>query len=138
MLFPLPRMECVFDTIGKSRIKYFTSLDLHSAFLQIDMDPDSSHKAAFITQNHGEEHVKKLFSTAVIVNEDTHSNLVRGHCFTGEDTNIFHPWSLKLEGFFRKSTNISFYMVTNLFIYTTGSSHIIDDCSRAVCFFVNL
>ena len=42
---------------------------------------------------HGEEHVKKHFSTAVIVNEDTHSNLVRGHCFTGEDTNIFHPWS---------------------------------------------
>ena len=82
----------------------------------------------------GEEHVKKLFSTAVIVNEDTHSNLVRGHCFTGEDTNIFHPWSLKLEGFFRKSTSISFYMVTNLFIYTTGSSHIIDDRSRAVCF----
>ena len=64
-------------------------------------------------QSHGEEHVKKLFSTAVIVNEDTHSNLVRGHCFTCEDTNIFHPWSLKLEGFFRKSTNISFYMVTN-------------------------
>ena len=83
---------------------------------------------------HGEEHVKKLFSTAVIVNEDTHSNLVRGHWFTGEDTNIFHPWSLKLEGFFRKSTNISFYMVTNIFIYTTGSSHIIDDCSRAVWF----
>ena len=85
-------------------------------------------------RNHGEEHVKKLFSTAVIVNEDTYSNLVRGHCFTGEDTNIFHQWSLKLEGVFRKSTNISFYMVTNLFIYTTGSSHIIDDCSRAVCF----
>ena len=55
---------------------------------------------------YGEEHVKKLFSTAVTVNEDTHSNLVRGHCFTGEDTNIFHPWSLKLEGVFRKSTNI--------------------------------
>ena len=53
------------------------------------------------SQHHGEEHVKKLFSTTVIVNEDTHSNLVRGHCFTGEDTNIFHPWSLKLDGFFR-------------------------------------
>ena len=92
----------------------------------------SSPPTAF--SKHGEEHVKKLFSTAVIVNEDTHSNLVRGHCFTGEDTNIFHPWSLKLEGFFRKSTNILFYMVTNLFIYTTGSSHIIDDCSRVVCF----
>ena len=86
------------------------------------------------SQLHGEEHVKKLFSTAVIVNEDTHSNLVRGHYFTGDDTNIFYPWSLKREGVFRKSTNISFYMVTNLFIYTTGSCHIIDDCSRAVCF----
>ena len=28
---------------------------------------------------HGEEHVKKIFSTAVIVNEDTHSTFVRGH-----------------------------------------------------------
>ena len=94
----------------------------------------SQLKRMKLKQHHGEEHVKKLFSTAVIVNEDTHSNLVRGHCFTGEDTNIFHPWSLKLEEVFRKTSNISFYMVTNLFIYTTGSSHIIDDCSRAVCF----
>ena len=30
-------------------------------------------------QYHGEEHVKKLFSTAVIVNEDTHWTFVRGH-----------------------------------------------------------
>ena len=30
-------------------------------------------------QVHGDEHVKKLFSTAVIVNEDTHSTFVRGH-----------------------------------------------------------
>ena len=51
MAFPLPRMECVFDTIGQSRAQYFTSLDLHSAFLQIGMHPDSRHKAAFITQN---------------------------------------------------------------------------------------
>ena len=28
---------------------------------------------------HGEEHVKKLFSTAVIVNEGTHWTFVRGH-----------------------------------------------------------
>ena len=45
----------------------------------------------YLSKGHGEEHVKKLFSTAVIVNEDTHSNFVRGHCFTVEDTNIFHP-----------------------------------------------
>ena len=56
----------------------------------------------YLPEIHGEEHIKKLFITAVIVNEDKHSNLARGHSFTGEDTNIFHPWSLKLEGFFQE------------------------------------
>lgn len=51
MSFPLPRPECVFDTIGQSHAQYFSSLDLHSAFLQIGMHPDSRHKATFITQN---------------------------------------------------------------------------------------
>ena len=51
MSFPLPRLECVFDTIGQSKAQYFTSLDLHSAFLQIEMHPDSLHKSAFITQS---------------------------------------------------------------------------------------
>ena len=32
-----------------------------------------------IEHDHEEEHVKKLFSTAVIVNEDTHWTFVRGH-----------------------------------------------------------
>ena len=32
-----------------------------------------------IVTTHGEEHVKKLFSTAVIVNEDKHWTFVRGH-----------------------------------------------------------
>lgn len=43
MSFPLPRLECVFDTIGQSHAQYFSSLDLHSAFLQIGMHPDSRH-----------------------------------------------------------------------------------------------
>lgn len=51
MSFPLPRLECVFDTIGQSNAQYFSSLDLHSAFLQIGMHPVSRHKSAFITQN---------------------------------------------------------------------------------------
>lgn len=51
MSFPLPRLECVFDTIGQSHAQYFSSLDLHSAFLQIGMHPVSRHKSAFITQN---------------------------------------------------------------------------------------
>lgn len=49
--FPLPRLESVFDTIGQSHAQLFISLDHHSAYLQIDMHPDSRHKATFITQN---------------------------------------------------------------------------------------
>ena len=32
--------------------------------------------------------------TAVINNEDTHSNIVRGHWCTGEDKTTCAPWSL--------------------------------------------
>ena len=133
-LFKVPYVRMF---LGQSTVRYFFLETYFQRLFPIKINTVMLQILTYLLhvyQYHGEEHVKKLFSTAVIVNEDTHSNLVRGHCFTGEDTNIFHPWSLKLEGFFRKSTNISFYMVTNLFIYTTGSSHIIDDCSRAVCF----
>lgn len=43
--FPLLRLESVFDTIGQSHAQLFISLDHHSAYLQIDMHPDSRHKA---------------------------------------------------------------------------------------------
>ncbi|MES9902577.1 MAG: reverse transcriptase family protein [Sedimenticola sp.] len=46
---PLPRLECVFDTIGEAHAKVFSTLDLASGFWQIPMDPETSHKAAFIT-----------------------------------------------------------------------------------------
>ena len=42
-------------------------------------DLDTTDVCLFKNRNHGEEHVKKLFSTAVIVNEDTHWTFVRGH-----------------------------------------------------------
>lgn len=51
MSFPLPRLECVFDTIGQSHAQLFTSHDLHRAYLQIGTHPDSKHKATFIPQN---------------------------------------------------------------------------------------
>ena len=51
MSFPLPRLECVFDTIGESQAQIFSSIDLFSGFWQIKMDEDTSHKAAFITRN---------------------------------------------------------------------------------------
>ena len=48
---PLPRLECVFDTIGQARATIFSTLDLASGFWQIPMDPDTRHKAAFITHD---------------------------------------------------------------------------------------
>ena len=39
---------------------------------------------------HENEHVQIIFSTAIIDKADT--NLVGGHCFTGEDSNILYPW----------------------------------------------
>ena len=48
---PLPRLECVFDTIGQAKAQIFSTLDLASGFWQIPMDPSSRHKAAFITHN---------------------------------------------------------------------------------------
>ena len=48
--FPLPHIESVFDAIGASKANYFTNLDLMSGFWQMELDPDSRHKAAFITQ----------------------------------------------------------------------------------------
>ncbi|KAK3084156.1 hypothetical protein FSP39_009188 [Pinctada imbricata] len=47
--FPLPRLEDVFDTIGISKAKIFSTLDLASGFWQIPMDPETAHKSAFVT-----------------------------------------------------------------------------------------
>ena len=48
---PLPRLECVFDTIGQAKAQIFPTLDLASGFWQIPMYLSSRHKAAFITHN---------------------------------------------------------------------------------------
>lgn len=47
--FPLPRLEDVFDTIGSSQAKLFSTLDLASGFWQIPMGSDTKHKSAFVT-----------------------------------------------------------------------------------------
>ena len=47
--FPLPRLECIFDMLGESQPKYFSTLDLASGFWQIPMDPETGHKSAFTT-----------------------------------------------------------------------------------------
>ena len=45
----LPRIEDVFDALGETRSKYFSTLDLNSAYFQIALDPESRHKSAFVT-----------------------------------------------------------------------------------------
>ena len=47
--FPLPRLEDVFDTIGTTQAKFFSTLDLASGFWQIPMDEETKHKSAFVT-----------------------------------------------------------------------------------------
>ena len=46
-VYPLPRIDDILDTLGKSR--YFTTLDLASGFWQIEMDPATREKSAFTT-----------------------------------------------------------------------------------------
>ena len=46
---PLPRLEDVFDAIGESSATIFSTLDLNSAYFQMELDPETKHKSAFIT-----------------------------------------------------------------------------------------
>ena len=47
--FPLPRLEDIFDAIGESNAKYFTSADISKAYWQVPLDEDAKMKSAFIT-----------------------------------------------------------------------------------------
>ena len=46
-MYPLPRINDILDTLGKTR--YFTSLDLAAGYWQIEMEPESRSKSAFVT-----------------------------------------------------------------------------------------
>ncbi|VDI31060.1 Hypothetical predicted protein [Mytilus galloprovincialis] len=47
--FPLPRLEDVFDAIGQADANIFSTLDLLSGYWQCGLDPETAHKAAFVT-----------------------------------------------------------------------------------------
>ena len=59
-------------------------------------------------QIHGEQHVKKIYSTVAIDKRGHALKPVRGYSFTGEDTNKRVPWLLKNEIFSNISIYISF------------------------------
>jgi len=45
--YPLPRIDDLLDTVGRSKAKYFSSLDLRSGYWQVGMAPGSKEKTAF-------------------------------------------------------------------------------------------
>ena len=49
--YPMPRLEDVWDLIGEAKPQYFSVLDLASGFWQIRMDPETKHKASFVTRS---------------------------------------------------------------------------------------
>ena len=49
--YPMPRLEDVWDLIGEAKPQYFSVFDLASGFWQIRMDPETKHKASFVTRS---------------------------------------------------------------------------------------
>ncbi|CAC5409028.1 unnamed protein product [Mytilus coruscus] len=47
--FALPRVEDVFDSIGKNKAQVFSTLDLFSGYWQCGLDPSTAHRSAFVT-----------------------------------------------------------------------------------------
>ena len=46
--YPLPRIDTCFDALGGA--KFFSTLDLQSAYWQVENDPDSMDKISFVTR----------------------------------------------------------------------------------------
>ena len=84
-IYPLPRVDDIFDTLGDT--KYFSSLDLCSGYWQIELDPESRPKSAFVTHRGLHEFVRLPFglcngpSTFQRLMEVVLSGLVWDTCF---------------------------------------------------------
>ena len=46
-VYPLPIIDDILDTLGTSQ--YFSSLDLSAGYWQIELEPESRSKSAFVT-----------------------------------------------------------------------------------------
>ena len=86
------------------------------------------------SQIHGEQHVKKMYSTVAIDKRGHALKPVRGYSFTGEDTNTRVSWSLKNEIFFNVSIYISLMRTLKYYNFLLmGNRHIIGDFSWPDC-----
>ncbi len=78
--WPLPRLEDVWDRIGQSKAKYFSTLDCGSAFWQIPLDPTTKHKTSFVTSE-AQYQFKRLpfgLSAAPICFQQAMSQILQG------------------------------------------------------------
>ena len=48
-IFPVPRLDDIYDALGAMKPTFFSSLDMNSGFWQIKLDEETAHKSAFIT-----------------------------------------------------------------------------------------
>ena len=51
IFYPLPNLPQILDELAEKRPKYFSSLDLRSGYWQLNLDPDSQLKTAFVTSS---------------------------------------------------------------------------------------
>ena len=58
-VYPLPRIDDILDTLGTSQ--YFSSLDLCAGYWQIELEPESCPKSAFVTHRGLHEFVRLPF-----------------------------------------------------------------------------
>ena len=82
-----------------------------------------------VIHEHGEQHVKRIYSTVAIDKRGHALKPVRGYSFTGEDTNTRVPWLLKNEIFFNISIDSSLMRTLIYEFLLMGNSHIIGDFS---------
>ena len=46
-IYPLPKMEDIFDTLGEAKAKYYSVVDMFNGYWQQKLHPDTKHKTAF-------------------------------------------------------------------------------------------
>ncbi|KAL1447847.1 hypothetical protein MTO96_044206 [Rhipicephalus appendiculatus] len=59
--YPMPLMEDALDHIMRDRSRYFTTMDIKTAFLTIRVKPEDTHKTAFVTPDGKYEYLRMAF-----------------------------------------------------------------------------